>query len=257
MNLKDTSLWELYLYLRYALGRKTKFDTQSKYTQIDKHQELYKLYLAYIPEIPEHIDQNRVQYTDTFIYQRRLIERFITLIHGKNAVESVRRMTHAHYNMTNMNFMSMITKDEQGQIFGSIDIFEWHGDPETTVMEFLVQTNIFDSDEEVLGELNSSFRQKNRGVMINNVPITNAEQIFIPDIHILPNKLSLVQTRRKVFVIQWIDDFELSQARRDFIRVMCMFMNLYDLLLRIGIILYRKKSRSKRMDAFGALVPEN
>lgn len=208
MNSKDTSLWELQLYLRYALGRPMNYEAN-----YDKHLELFKLYLAYIPEIPRNIYQNRQDYSDTWIYQRRLMERFITLIHGKPAVESVRRMTHAYYNMTNMNYMSLITKDEQDQVFGSIENFEWHNDPETTVMDFLVMTNIFDSEEEVLGEMSAAKRQKNRGIFINNVPIRNAEQIFIPDIHILPNKLSIVQIGTRVFVIQWIDDFELSQAR--------------------------------------------
>ena len=199
------------------LGRKPPIS--SKEEKFDKHSELHKLYLAYVPELVNIINQNRDDYNDTFVYQRRLIERFITLIHGKAAVESVRRMSRAHFSMTstqistNMNFMSMITKAEQDQVFGSIDSYEWHSDPETTVMDFLVLTNIFDSKKEVVGELNASMRHKNRGILINNVPIRNAEQIFIPDIHILPNKLSVVQTKRKVFVIQWIDDFELSQAR--------------------------------------------
>ena len=213
MNSNDTSLWELYLYLRYALGRKPPIS--SKEEKFDKHSELYKLYLAYVPEIVNNINHNRDDYNDTFVYQRRLIDRFITLIHGKAAVESVRRMSRAHFSMTNMNFMSMITKTEQDQVFGSIDSYEWHYDPETTVMDFLVLTNIFDSEKEVVGELRrgTSMQHKNRGILINNVPIRNAEQIFIPDIHILPNKLSVVQTKRKIFVIQWIDDFELSQAR--------------------------------------------
>ena len=213
MNSNDTSLWELYLYLRYALGRKPPIS--SKEEKFDKHSELHKLYLAYVPEIVNNINHNRDDYNDTFVYQRRLIDRFITLIHGKAAVESVRRMSRAHFSMTNMNFMSMITKAEQDQVFGSIDSYEWHYDPETTVMDFLVLTNIFDSEKEVVGELRrgTSMQHKNRGILINNVPIRNAEQIFIPDIHILPNKLSVVQTKRKIFVIQWIDDFELSQAR--------------------------------------------
>ena len=213
MNSNDTSLWELYLYLRYALGRKPPIS--SKEEKFDKHSELHKLYLAYVPEHVNKINQNRDDYNDTFVYQRRLIDRFITLIHGKAAVESVRRMSRAHFSMTNMNFMSMITKTEQDQVFGSIDSYEWHYDPETTVMDFLVLTNIFDSEKEVVGELRrgTSIQHKNRGILINNVPIRNAEQIFIPDIHILPNKLSVVQTKRKIFVIQWIDDFELSQAR--------------------------------------------
>ena len=212
MNSNDTSLWELYLYLRYALGRKPQIS--SKEEMFDKHSELHKLYLAYVPELVNIINQNRDDYNDTFVYQRRLIERFITLIHGKAAVESVRRMSRARFsNFTNMNFLSLITKAEQDQVFGSIDSYEWHSDPESTVMDFLLLTNIFDSEKEVVGELNSSMQHKNRGILINNVPIRNAEQIFIPDIHILPNKLSVVQTKRKIFVIQWIDDFELSQAR--------------------------------------------
>ena len=80
-------------------------------------------------------------------------------------------------------------------------------------MDFLILTNIFDSEKEVEGELNASSQHKNRGIMINNAPMRNPKQIFLPDIHILPNKLSVVQTKRKIFVIQWIDDFELSQAR--------------------------------------------
>ena len=211
MNSNDTSLWELYLYFRFALGRKP--PSNSKEEKFDKHSELHKLYLAYIPEIVNIINQNRDDYNDTFVYQRRLIERFIALVHGKDAVESVRRMSRAHFSMTNMNFMTMITKAEQDQVFGSIDSYEWHSDPETTVMDFLVLTNIFDSEKEVVGELNASMQHKNRGIMINNVPIRNAEQIFLPDIHILPNKLSIVQTKKEIFVIQWIDDFELSQAR--------------------------------------------
>ena len=211
MNSNDTSLWELYLYLRFALGRR--LPISSKEEKFDKHSALHKLYLAYIPENVHIINQNRDEYNDTYVYHRRLVERFITLIHGKAAVESVRRMSRAHFSLTNMNFMSMITKAEQDQVFGSIDCYEWHNDPETTIMDFLVLTNIFDSEEEVVGELNASMQHKNRGIHINNVPIRNAKQIFLPDIHILPNKLSIVQTKRKIFVIQWIDDFELSQAR--------------------------------------------
>ena len=36
------------------------------------------------------------------------------------------------------------------------------------------------------------------------MPLTNINQLFLPDIHILPNKVSLIQTRDKTGLIHWL-----------------------------------------------------
>ena len=139
MNIEDTSLWELDLYFRYILPRKPSSSAIGQHSassikshsklSLERHSELYKFYMAYVLDHTNIIDQNRKQYTDIFVYRRRLIERFIKLIHGLEAPLSLRRMSSAFYNNTNMNYMSMLTRSEQNQIFhGSVKHYEWHYD---------------------------------------------------------------------------------------------------------------------------------
>ena len=41
-------------------------------------------------------------------------------------------------------------------------------------------------------------------MIVSLVPLAHLSQVFIPDIHILPNKVSLVQTRQQTLIIQWL-----------------------------------------------------
>ena len=46
------------------------------------------------------------------------------------------------------------------------------------------------------------------------VPLINMNQLFLPDIHILPNKVSLIQTRHKVGIIHWLSEEEVTEMMR-------------------------------------------
>ena len=39
-------------------------------------------------------------------------------------------------------------------------------------------------------------------------------QLFLPDIHILPNKVSLIQTRHKVGIIHWLSEEQVIEMIR-------------------------------------------
>ena len=41
-------------------------------------------------------------------------------------------------------------------------------------------------------------------MIVSLVPLAHLSQVFIPDIHILPNKVSLVQSRQQTLIIQWL-----------------------------------------------------
>ena len=43
------------------------------------------------------------------------------------------------------------------------------------------------------------------------MPLVNRNQVFLPDIHILPNGLSMVQAKGKTYAIQWFPGHEIVQ----------------------------------------------
>ena len=74
--------------------------------------------------------------------------------------------------------MSILTDDDLRVLFSEIDVFDWQKDFDVTIRDFLLESNLCASDEEIYDEFRIGDEIESRKITINNIPIDDPQQVF-------------------------------------------------------------------------------
>lgn len=74
--------------------------------------------------------------------------------------------------------MSILTDDDLRVLFSEIDVFDWQKDFDVTIRDFLLESNLCASDEEIYDEFRIGDEIESRKITINNIPINDPQQVI-------------------------------------------------------------------------------
>ncbi|CAL8074421.1 unnamed protein product [Orchesella dallaii] len=121
------------------------------------------------------------------------------LVHGDTGLEKAIKATEALYS-ENVDALASIPANEINQLFkGTQTCFsEVYLEPGTTILSMVLKAKCFDTEK------NAKRIIKAGGFSLNYRKISNFDEMVVPGIHILPNKISLARVgKRNYYVIKW------------------------------------------------------
>ncbi|XP_051155675.1 tyrosine--tRNA ligase, mitochondrial isoform X1 [Leptopilina boulardi] len=130
--------------------------------------------------------------------QTILAEAVTILVHGEEGLESARKTSEILYGssiekLSTMNVNDLITA------FEGATLVEIMNEPGITVSELAMKANCFKKQNDALRIIPAG------GFHINHQKITNADEMIVPGIHIMPNNLSLIRVGKKTYhIVKWL-----------------------------------------------------
>lgn len=111
----------------------------------------------------------------TYFNKRRFVHRLVLLLHGSDGLESAVRLRLGFKG--EMDAIAVMTDDELRLLFSQMETFVWEKDFDVTLREFLIESKIFGSDEEVNDEFRLAEEIDSRKIIFNNIVIDNPDQV--------------------------------------------------------------------------------
>lgn len=130
--------------------------------------------------------------------QKALADQLTLLIHGEEGLTRARNISEALYN-GNVNAIGELRKEEVKEIFSGALYQELIMEPGTKMVEAAMLAQCFRSKDDAERIIAAG------GFYINMKRSTNTSEILSPDIHILPNGISLFRVGKKNYsIVKWI-----------------------------------------------------
>ena len=84
---------------------------------------------------------------------------------------------HAAFKTGSPEMISILTDDDLRILFSQIEVFDWQKDFDVTIRDFLRESNLCASDEEVYDEFRIGDEIEDRKITVNNIPVNDPQQV--------------------------------------------------------------------------------
>lgn len=161
-------------------------------------EKLIKLFSFRDTNQVNHLIEKHKKFPELREVQKALADELTLLIHGKEALEQAKRLTEALYG-GDINALGMLKKEEIKEIFSGAPFKELIMEPGTTLLDAAMQAQCFKTKNDANRIISAG------GFSINMKKSSNPAEIMTPDVHILPNGISIFRVGKKNFyIVKWI-----------------------------------------------------
>jgi tyrosyl-tRNA synthetase len=130
--------------------------------------------------------------------QKELARQLTLLIHGETGLKKAESVSDALYS-GEVNAIGELSTQEIKEIFNGAPYRELYMEPGTTMIDAALQAECFKNHTDAHRIISAG------GLYINMKRTNNPMEILSPDIHILPNKISLFRVgKRNYYIIRWL-----------------------------------------------------
>lgn len=130
--------------------------------------------------------------------QKSIAEQLTLLIHGEEGLKKAQQVSDALFN-GNVHAIGELDKEEVKEIFSGAPYSELIMEPGTTMADAAMLAKCFGSKHDAIRIISAG------GFYINMKRTSNPDEILTPDIHILPNGISLFRVGKKnYYIIKWL-----------------------------------------------------
>jgi tyrosyl-tRNA synthetase len=130
--------------------------------------------------------------------QKALAEHLTLLVHGKKGLEKALMISDALYK-GDVQALGNLHPQEVPQLFAGASYTELFMEPGTTMMKAALQIKCFPSEFDANRIINAG------GFYINQKRSTNPAEVLSPEIHVLPNGVSLFRVGKKNYhIVRWM-----------------------------------------------------
>jgi len=131
--------------------------------------------------------------------QLRLATDVTRLVHGEQGYQMAVKATNALYS-EDADALASIPANEINKLFQGKSTFfsEVYLEPGTTILSMALKAKCFDTEKDAMRIIKAG------GFSLNYRKISNFDEMVVPGLHILPNKISLARVgKRNYYVIKW------------------------------------------------------
>jgi tyrosyl-tRNA synthetase len=130
--------------------------------------------------------------------QTALADQLTLLIHGKKGLEKAKKISDALYN-GDVHALGAMNKYEVKEVFSGAPYKEMYLEPGTTVLKVAMMANCFKNEIDANRVISAG------GFYINMKRSSNPSEVLTPNIHILPNGITLVRVgKRNFYILKWL-----------------------------------------------------
>lgn len=161
-------------------------------------ENLLKL-LTFIPifEVEDMIEKHR-RNPELREAQKKLAHNLTLLVHGEEGLKKALVVSDALYS-GDVHALGELKPQEVPQLFSGASYAELRMEPGTTMIKAAMQVKCFPTEMDALRIITAG------GFYINQKRSTNPSEMLTPDIHILPNGISLFRVGKKnYYIVKWL-----------------------------------------------------
>lgn len=145
-----------------------------------------------------HLLERHKKFPELREAQKALAEQLTLLIHGKEGLEKAQKVSEALFN-SDINVLGELKNAEIKEIFSGAPYRELIMEPGTTMLDAAMRAECFRNKIDANRIITAG------GFYINMKKTQNPAEILSPDIHILPNGISIFRVGKKNFyIIKWV-----------------------------------------------------
>lgn len=167
--------------------------------QPDTEAEKLLNFFSFLPSIEIiHLIEKHKRFPELRIAQKAVAEQLTLLIHGIEGLTRAKNISEALYS-GNANAIGELNKEDVKEIFSGAPYRELIMEPGTKMIEAAMLAQCFRNKDDAERIIAAG------GFQINMKKTTNPSEILAPDVHILPNGISLFRVGKKNYsIIKWI-----------------------------------------------------
>jgi len=129
--------------------------------------------------------------------QAKLASCLTLLVHGQEGLDMAKKTTDILYG-NDLNKMASLSLDETRKVFEGAAYLQRLFRPGMTVLEMAEKVSCFKSHRDAVRIIEAG------GFYINQVRVNDTEEVIVPGIHIMDNKLTVVRVGKKnYYILEW------------------------------------------------------